>query len=398
MLKHKRLQNPNLWEYVRTESGVIPYASDGCYQPTVHRAEEGLVQITVTHCGKPPEARTTLRMEWTKPPRILYPSEPFDFQLKTTLIGNLNPNWVLNGQIYMRPEVVSDRPPFGGGVMAEIHKGTPSVVVWDNLRMPAERQEKAPPGWWAIRLNPLMRLSFVSVFSNEHWWAYVYRYVDPTQRDRGNAKTGYQLYFDGKLVSGSDAATYTREQAEQNCRWNMQNNSNFAIRCAYNGIIFAEQNRNSGVSISPSSTQNPSSKAPTGNVALRKPSFATSTYAPYGSGNANDGDATSIWNGGRHEACWSVDLQSVYAIQTIEVSSNQFGSGGLKTVFQVSSSLNNTEWSAIATPITAIGDQTFTISAGGAQMRYIRYCTLAGSTNWATLGELKAYGISGQRQ
>ena len=152
------------------------------------------------------------------------------------------------------------------------------------------------------------------------------------------------------------------------------------------------------VRISPSSTQNPSSKAPTGNLALHKPSFATSTYSSYGSGNANDGDAISIWNGGRPEACWSVDLQGVYVIQTIEVSSNQFGSGGLKTVFQVSSSLNNTEWSAIATPITAMGDQTFTISAGGAQMRYIRYCTLPGSTNWATLGELQAYGTSGQRQ
>ena len=49
-------------------------------------------------------------------------------------------------------------------------------------------------------------------------------------------------------------------------------------------------------------------------------------------------------------------------------------------------------------PITASGDQSFPISAGGAQMRYIRYCTLAGSTNWATLGELKAYGVSVQRQ
>lgn len=67
------------WEYVRTESGMVPYASNGCYQPSVHIAQEGLVEITVTHCGNPPEAQTRLRMEWTKPPRILYPSQPFDF-------------------------------------------------------------------------------------------------------------------------------------------------------------------------------------------------------------------------------------------------------------------------------------------------------------------------------
>lgn len=152
------------------------------------------------------------------------------------------------------------------------------------------------------------------------------------------------------------------------------------------------------VRMSPSSTQNTSGASPTGNLALRKPSFATDSYASYGSGNANDGNLSSIWNGGRHEACWTVDLQGVYAIQTIVVRSEQFGSGDLKTVFQVSSSLNNAGWSAIVAPITASGDQSFTISADGAQMRYIRYCTLAGSTNWATLGELKAYGTSGQRQ
>lgn len=147
----------------------------------------------------------------------------------------------------MRPEVVSDKVPFGGGVSAEVRKGTPPVVIWDNLRQPANEQQKAPPEWAATTNNPtgMIRLSFVSVFSNEHWWTYIYRYVDPAQSGSGNVETGYQLYFDGKLVSGPDAATYTREQAEQNCRSNMQTNSNFAIRCAYNGTIFAEQNRSS---------------------------------------------------------------------------------------------------------------------------------------------------------
>ena len=43
-------------------------------------------------------------------------------------------------------------------------------------------------------------------------------------------------------------------------------------------------------------------------------------------------------------------------------------------------------------PATGRGDQTFTFATPGTEMRHIRYCTLPGSTNWATLGELKAYG------
>lgn len=231
--------NRPYWEYVRTEAGVVPYAADGCYQPTVHEAREGRVEITVTHCGNPPQARTRLRFAWTKPPRIVYPNEPFDFQLTTTLIENQNPDWVLGGSIWLRPEIVGEGGPypgFGGGVSADLGKGSPTVVVWNNRQLPADRQWKGPPAWWAERSTPpgFMRLSVVAAHSNQHWWTYVYRWVKP-------GPVGYQLFFNGKLVSGADAAGYTRAQAEQNCRWNLADKPGLAIRCVYNGEVLVDR-------------------------------------------------------------------------------------------------------------------------------------------------------------
>jgi hypothetical protein len=52
---------------------------------------------------------------------------------------------------------------------------------------------------------------------------------------------GYELYFDGQLVSGSDAKDYTPQQAEENCVWNMQTKPQIHIRCLYNGQVFRER-------------------------------------------------------------------------------------------------------------------------------------------------------------
>lgn len=69
-----------------------------------------------------------------------------------------------------------------------------------------------------------------------------------SERAGVQAGTGYELYFNGKRVSGSDAAGYTREQAQENCRWNVQNKPNLVIRCAYNGETFYNSDSNSGYS------------------------------------------------------------------------------------------------------------------------------------------------------
>lgn len=46
---------------------------------------------------------------------------------------------------------------------------------------------------------------------------------------------GYQLYFDGKLVSGPDAEFYTRQQALDNCAWNRRTKPHIRIDCVHEG-------------------------------------------------------------------------------------------------------------------------------------------------------------------
>lgn len=126
-------------------------------------------------------------------------------------------------------------------------------------------------------------------------------------------------------------------------------------------------------------------------ISRSKPTGATGSYGMYVPSRGNDGDPSSIWNGGAHQACWMVDLQGIYPIQAVVVSSNQFGDSGRQTQFQVASSLDGNSWSPVGPTYTGVGDQSFQIAAGGAQMRFIRYCTLPGSSQWATLGELRAF-------
>jgi len=46
---------------------------------------------------------------------------------------------------------------------------------------------------------------------------------------------GYVLTFDGKVVSGADAASYTLVQAQQNCAYNKQARPTVKVECSYNG-------------------------------------------------------------------------------------------------------------------------------------------------------------------
>ncbi|MBA4418220.1 MAG: hypothetical protein C0392_09975 [Syntrophus sp. (in: bacteria)] len=54
---------------------------------------------------------------------------------------------------------------------------------------------------------------------------------------------GYHLYFNSEHVSGPDALYYSREQAEQNCQWNIQTKPDIAISCTYNGVVFYPVNK-----------------------------------------------------------------------------------------------------------------------------------------------------------
>ncbi|MHB8874118.1 MAG: reprolysin-like metallopeptidase [Myxococcaceae bacterium] len=56
------------------------------------------------------------------------------------------------------------------------------------------------------------------------------------------ARLGYQLFFDGSLVSGADARFYTRGQARENCEWQMMNQpASIAIRRLFDGQPLASR-------------------------------------------------------------------------------------------------------------------------------------------------------------
>lgn len=59
------------------------------------------------------------------------------------------------------------------------------------------------------------------------------RTLDPS----GNT-SGYELYFNGKRVSGPDARHYTRRQAQDNCDWNARTKPNIVVNCFFNGAKF----------------------------------------------------------------------------------------------------------------------------------------------------------------
>lgn len=52
--------------------------------------------------------------------------------------------------------------------------------------------------------------------------------------------SGYRLYFNGRLVSGPDARGYTRQQARDNCMWNVRTKPEISVRCTYDGEVFFE--------------------------------------------------------------------------------------------------------------------------------------------------------------
>jgi len=59
-------------------------------------------------------------------------------------------------------------------------------------------------------------------------------YVVPAPVSKGPV-AGYQLFFDGKLVSGPDAASYSLAQAKENCAYNNKTKPNLKVECRYDG-------------------------------------------------------------------------------------------------------------------------------------------------------------------
>jgi hypothetical protein len=126
------------------------------------------------------------------------------------------------------------------------------------------------------------------------------------------------------------------------------------------------------------------------NYALNKPATASSSYQPASGGN--DGLLTTAWVAWGWDAWWQVDMLAIVHIDDIAVS-NADG-GGYHTTFQLSSSTDGSTWSPIGAQTTGSGAlYTFTFPTNGAEMRYIRYTTIAESgSDWGALIELQAFG------
>jgi hypothetical protein len=61
-------------------------------------------------------------------------------------------------------------------------------------------------------------------------------YVEPAAAGkRPTAGGGYQLFLDGKLASGPDAASYSPAQARENCAYNNRTKPNMKVECRYDG-------------------------------------------------------------------------------------------------------------------------------------------------------------------
>ena len=52
------------------------------------------------------------------------------------------------------------------------------------------------------------------------------------------AGVGYELFFNGNLVSGAGTEMFSLKQAQDNCKWNQDNHSGISIECRYNGYTF----------------------------------------------------------------------------------------------------------------------------------------------------------------
>ena len=175
------------WRYLRTESGTVPYDPKGCYQPRVHTAQDGLVEVTITACGQPIPAQSRFRLEWNAPPKVIHPGKAFDFQLKTTLTANLAPSWTLSGGLgfgvagFLAPPTYTGSGPSVGPAGNPHHGG--ESWSWDNLQRPPAERTSGPPEWWATdpreaAAGRKMRVNAVVSASETLWWSYVYELVE----------------------------------------------------------------------------------------------------------------------------------------------------------------------------------------------------------------------------
>ncbi|CAI6039882.1 glycoside hydrolase family 98 domain-containing protein [Cohnella sp. JJ-181] len=119
---------------------------------------------------------------------------------------------------------------------------------------------------------------------------------------------------------------------------------------------------------------------PSDNVALNKPATAQFTASGYSAAAGNDADPLSFWDGGNYPSWWQVDLQNVYDIYNVNLTTYYDGTRYYR--YTIQASVDGTNWKEIASKTsssvaTASGESyNYGIAA-----RYIRVNMLYNSNN-----------------
>lgn len=237
------------WRYLRTESGTVPYDPNGCYQPTVHRAGEGLVDVTITVCGDPTPARSRFSFEWTAPPKIIYPGEPFDFRLKATLTGILTPTWTQSASLEYGVAGFAGPTTYTGGGRRVGPLGNPHYAgeswIYENLKRSKAEQAGGPPEWWANEPGSerKMRVNAVVFASDKLWWSYVYELVDGGN-DSGGQEITWATQADNLRGRNGQRFTYHCPPGTVSTRlWGVDlytDDSSICTAAAHAGLINAQ--------------------------------------------------------------------------------------------------------------------------------------------------------------
>jgi hypothetical protein len=161
---------------------------------------------------------------------------------------------------------------------------------------------------------------------------------------------------------------------------------------AGNYVITAKATDNSGLATTSSNVNITVASAPSANLALNKPAFASSSINGNVPGNAVDGIATSRWESAFSDPQWIyVDLGATYNVNRVKITwENAYGKD-----YQIQIGSTTSSWTTMRT-ITGntalVNDQTGLTGTG----RYLRINGTARGTGWGySIFELEVYGTSG---
>jgi hypothetical protein len=122
-----------------------------------------------------------------------------------------------------------------------------------------------------------------------------------------------------------------------------------------------------------------------GNVAINKPATASRTYSTYLPALAVDGNAGTYWNGATAPQWLKVDLQRSIPLQRVVLISP-----GGSHVYNLLGSLDDTNWTHVATGLVVTTTTPVPIVLAGQSFRYLK-CDVVGGGDWTSLAELEAY-------